>query len=494
MGLAYTLGLGNDEVYYAQFTARPDWSHFDHPGMMGWLGWLLGGWALPTQPFFVRLLPLLAGSINMLLMHRVGVLLSGSERVGVWSAVLFGTNVYAGVICGVFLMPDAAQSMFWLAALAVWLSGLKQGWRSPWHQTQHAVSLGLLLAAAMASKYHSAFLVAAILGHAVSPNAPRGAWRTAWLAALVASIGGVPTLLWNVREGWPTFRFHSARVMPESGLHPEWLLQEILGEFAYQSPPVFILIVLGLVAAVRGKLGRLGRVERSAVLWAALPLWLTFLAVALFRKTLPHWTGPAFLSLIPFGAMWLDRQHRSLPRGLVVAVGAHALVVLAALLHIRLGWGAPSQQQGLASAHADHTLDVYGWDQTTAAWQAFLTATHVDPHRTLLLSPGWFPTGHVAFSMGRPTGTAVAAIGSLNDVHQFAWWHVADSLDERIFDQVFFVSDARNRREPPQGCDWDVAGADPVLIIPIHRGGKVVNEIRIFRVTNWDGQRDLTTP
>ncbi len=32
---AYMVGLGNDEVYYWTYALYPDWSHFDHPPMIG---------------------------------------------------------------------------------------------------------------------------------------------------------------------------------------------------------------------------------------------------------------------------------------------------------------------------------------------------------------------------------------------------------------------------------------------------------------------------
>jgi hypothetical protein len=35
--LSYFLELGNDEVYYYTYALQPDWNHFDHPPMVGWL-------------------------------------------------------------------------------------------------------------------------------------------------------------------------------------------------------------------------------------------------------------------------------------------------------------------------------------------------------------------------------------------------------------------------------------------------------------------------
>jgi len=35
--IAQFIGLGNDEVYYFTYALFPDWSHFDHPPMVGWV-------------------------------------------------------------------------------------------------------------------------------------------------------------------------------------------------------------------------------------------------------------------------------------------------------------------------------------------------------------------------------------------------------------------------------------------------------------------------
>ena len=38
--LAAWMEFGNDEVYYWTYALYPDWSHFDHPPMVGWVSTL----------------------------------------------------------------------------------------------------------------------------------------------------------------------------------------------------------------------------------------------------------------------------------------------------------------------------------------------------------------------------------------------------------------------------------------------------------------------
>ena len=37
IALSFLLELGNDEVYYFTYAVQPDWNHFDHPPVVGWM-------------------------------------------------------------------------------------------------------------------------------------------------------------------------------------------------------------------------------------------------------------------------------------------------------------------------------------------------------------------------------------------------------------------------------------------------------------------------
>ena len=53
--LAALLEFGNDEVYYWTYALYPDWSHFDHPPMVGWVIQLFSLNLLFDSEFFIRL-------------------------------------------------------------------------------------------------------------------------------------------------------------------------------------------------------------------------------------------------------------------------------------------------------------------------------------------------------------------------------------------------------------------------------------------------------
>jgi 4-amino-4-deoxy-L-arabinose transferase-like glycosyltransferase len=116
--LAGWIELGTDEAYYWTFAKYPDWSYFDHPGMVGWVIQLFTFNLLFDSEFFMRLASVVFMTINTWVMYRIGKELK-DETTGLLAALLYTASIYAFVITGVFILPDTPMSLFWL--LAFWM-------------------------------------------------------------------------------------------------------------------------------------------------------------------------------------------------------------------------------------------------------------------------------------------------------------------------------------------------------------------------------------
>ena len=117
--LAGWMELGNDEVYYWAYAMFPDWSHFDHPGMVGWMIQLFSLNLLFDSEFFIRLPSLVFMTLNTWIIYRIGKELR-DEATGLRAALLYTASVYAFVITGVFIIPDTPLCFFWL--MAFWMA------------------------------------------------------------------------------------------------------------------------------------------------------------------------------------------------------------------------------------------------------------------------------------------------------------------------------------------------------------------------------------
>ena len=69
---ASLLELGNDEAYYWTYAIQPDWSHFDHPPMVGWLIRLSTLNLLWVNEISVRLGSILCAAISTIFIFKTG--------------------------------------------------------------------------------------------------------------------------------------------------------------------------------------------------------------------------------------------------------------------------------------------------------------------------------------------------------------------------------------------------------------------------------------
>lgn len=470
--LAMGLDLGNDEAYYRLYALYPDWSHFDHPAMLGWLTALMTGFSSAPSDMALRGLPLLCGTLSAWLVYKTGKAFGG-EKAGEFTVALHTASLYCSVITGTFLMPDAPQSVFWLATLCLAVQQLPKaqpGWGA-W------TTMGLLISGALLSKYHSAFLVVGIWAFC----ALRARWHFAsagfWWMNVLGALGLLPTLLWNQSNGWISFAFHGERVQPSQGLRFDFAAQEIAGEIAYQNPVVWFLVWAALIAAGRGRWRK--QPETALLLFTAIPLLTMFIGFSLFRRTLPHWTGPAYLTLLPLAgslaSSWGKRGHRLVWS----AIGLFAVTVVVGCAQIRTGILTPSTS--LEAAAQDVTLDLFGWEQAGDLWSDFMELEDLDPKSTALMSPGWFPAAHLDHYLAAPSGCRTYALGDLAAVHKFAWAHREwGTPDDSV--RCFLVTDSRNfaraevwrKAQLPQ-TSWRNVGT-------IERGGNPVKALFVLEV------------
>ena len=113
---ATSIELGNDEVYYWLYPKYPAWSYFDHPAMLTWVVRLLNAGKAPDVAWCLRLPALVFGTANIYLAFLLGTRLKNA-LCGYYAAMLYASSIYVSVICGIFILPDTAQSFFWMLAL-----------------------------------------------------------------------------------------------------------------------------------------------------------------------------------------------------------------------------------------------------------------------------------------------------------------------------------------------------------------------------------------
>jgi hypothetical protein len=492
--------LGNDEVYYWAYAAFPDWSHFDHPPMVGWVIQLFTLNLSLDSEVFIRLAAVVSAAVATWLMYLIGRRIGG-ERGGLFAAILHTSAVYGSVLAGVIILPDAPLVVFWLLSLWLLLEALPAGEIGP-RERRQVLAAGVAIGLALLSKYQGVFIGAGALLYVLLYDRrwlrEPALYGSIALAAVIAS----PILVWNLKNDFISFTYQSGRVTPGLSLRLDYLGTEIGGQILYQNPMTWVLIAVAVFAVARG--ARI--VERShlrILLLNALPLWLVFTGFSLFRSTLPHWTGPAYLPLIALaGAYWANRFGEPGKQGFAAVpwrlnASMILLVVMLAAVTVAIrfipeGYGRtePETRRG----ERDPTMDMFGMDQVRAGVEEVLArdvATGRVSAEAPLMSYRWFPAAHIDYYVARPLGRNFLAAGPLGAVHKY-WWINPRRAPLEVGGDAYYVAVSNWYAEPEERFGRLFESIEPPDTIRVEREGAHVKNAFVYRLRGYNGEPLVT--
>jgi len=152
---ASQIELGNDEVYYWTYALYPDWSHFDHPPMVGLVAQLFSLNQYLTDDFFLRLGSIVLSAASTWIIFKIGTKIKDS-RTGLYAAFLCTGSIYCSIISGFSLTPDAPLGFFWLLAIDAMIDFLPKELITS-TERRKITWFGIVAGMAMLSKYQGAF-------------------------------------------------------------------------------------------------------------------------------------------------------------------------------------------------------------------------------------------------------------------------------------------------------------------------------------------------
>ena len=198
-----TVGLGDDEAYYWDWSRRLDWSYYDHPPMVAWLigatTAMLGDTAFAVRLPFV-LLAVAGGALVLSLALR---LFPGQPRTAALAMCAFHC-VPIWSLAAVFAAPDMPMMVCWLALTLFGLRAFES------EQTRDWLVAGLVAGLGLLSKYTMILSVVGLFGWLASCTSGREQLRSKgpWLGVGVAGLVFLPVVVWNAERDWLSFAFH----------------------------------------------------------------------------------------------------------------------------------------------------------------------------------------------------------------------------------------------------------------------------------------------
>jgi hypothetical protein len=484
--VAATTGLGNDEVYYWTYSQHLQWNYFDHPPLVAVMIRLFtANLSLQGAEVFIRLGSIVSAALCTVLIFRATTRIH-SDRAGWLAACLYTTSLYASVIAGLFILPDSPQMVFWCWSLYL-LVRLFETPRSWLLWLLFGIAAGLCIM----SKVHGIFLW---FGLGLFIFVRRRDWLRLpqlYVAAALTPLIASPILVWNMANDFITYRFHSERVEVHGfRINGASFLLELGGEFFYNNPFNVAVLVSALLAWKRGRPDmRAGAL--SVFGFIALPMIVLLIGVSLFRTTFPHWSGPAYVALLPLSGVYLA----SLPGLRLPARVRGAFILIASVLVLGLGLiylypGTMGSRKANTLGHGDFTLDLRGWRDAGKTFAAFYrdeAAAGRMPADAPLVSHKWFPAAHLDYYFCRPLQVALIGLGSEADLHHYVWSNVW-RMPARGIDSAYAIV--------PSHLAYD-AGAvfgpyydriDSVSTISEFRAGRPTRSFTVYELRGWRGK------
>lgn len=280
-----------EEAYYWQFARHLDWSYLDHPGMVAWL--IASGTSMfGHTEFGVRCGAILCSGLAAWYLWRLAQLFF-HRQAALAAVMLFAALPYT-FISGYLMTPDAPLVLFWTAALYYLAVALRTSSSSSW------MAAGACLGLGMVSKYSIALLGAATIIFMIAHKPSRRQFASPWpyAAACLTALLFTPVIYWNATNGWASFAFQTSRRLEEP-----W-------EFGLPTLLVSVLCLITPTGMVAAAVALKSPAARSSsddgdfhALFLRIFLGLPLLVFTIFSLThIPklNWTGPSFITALPF--------------------------------------------------------------------------------------------------------------------------------------------------------------------------------------------------
>ncbi|MGJ4968437.1 glycosyltransferase family 39 protein [Bradyrhizobium sp. HKCCYLRH1073] len=384
-----------DEAYYWMWSKRLAGGYYDHPPMVAVvirLGTLIAG----DSELGVRLVSILLGLPMSYAVYRTAEILFGGVRVAATAALLLNVTLMAAV--GTLIVTPDAPLLVASSFVLFFCAKVLETGRGAWW-----LAVGAAVGAALLSKYTAMFFGAAILIWLVAVPKLRHWLASPWpyLGGLVAFALFAPVILWNADHQWVSFIKQLGRARVEA-VRPVYIAEIIPTQFAFATPLVFILGLMGLYGLARRRAGdAAARVLIEAMVWVIVAY---FVWHSLHARVEANWFAPVYPAFVVAAAAaahlvaWSAREQRTatfclrwaVPAGVVTFV---ALIVQAdtgllsgyrrdaTVRSVGVGWRPLAAEIEAARVRADASC-VLAMDYGTTAWLSFYL-----PPGTCVLQP-----------------------------------------------------------------------------------------------------------
>lgn len=412
------LELGNDESYYYTYAISPQLNYFDHPPMVGLLMRLTTLNLQFVNDITLRLGAIFSCALASLIIFNIGKTFF-TEEAGFYASLVYQCSIYTGIIAGFFILPDSLQLPFWCFSIFLQLKIIENKNDSllQW------LLLGFVIGIATLCKIHSLYLWVGFGLYIMIFNSKLLLNYKIYLSIFTTLICCLPILIWNIENNFITYTFHSKRVT-HTTLNVDAFIQELVGEILYQNPIIFFTIIGSIIFSVKLLKSKAKQSKSITLLFClSFPMILLFWGLSLFNDILPHWSGPAYISLIILCGFYFVTSAKKWLKKIPLFAGSLVLILFIITTLLANFYGSNfGKKDNLTYGEGCPTLDISGWKQMSIDFAKFIKEDSARKmNNPTLVINNWFPASQFELYTSKHCGLPVVAIGNLENVHQFAW-------------------------------------------------------------------------
>lgn len=479
--LAGIMELGNDESYYWLYSKQLQWNYFDHPPLVA-IGIRIFTFnlLLEEQELFVRLSSIVSCMLASWFVYKAVTQIS-TARAGWFAVILYNISFYTSLVGGVLVMPDSPQLLWWTFSMwmlaRIWTND--RDWKS-W------LLLGLGSGLCIMSKVHGIFIWTGIGMFAVFSGREWLRQPRFYAALLLAVLIASPLLFWNIHYDFITWRFHSERVdIAQSIQKKDSFWMELLGQILINNPINFALMMMAVYASwtQRGATHPVIKLYH----YIGVPMAAVFLFISIFRDIWPHWSGPAYTTLIPVTAIWLaDRSRLMFPLSLRWGTILFILFTISWPLAVEFYPGTFGSKDHLQQGKGDVSLDRYGWEEAGEDFVAFYSSEQAlgkMPADAPVVCSSWWGA-HFEYYFCNPADIPVIGLGRISDLHQYSWLN-EKRLAQANLQQAYCILASIEYAEKEHRLYDYYDKVELARTIPIYRNGKLAQLFYVYRLSGW---------
>jgi len=472
--LSSFLNLGNDESYYLSFAQQLQINYFDHPPIVAlWIRFFTANLVLQDHLFFIRLGSLVACALSSFFIYKTITAIS-TAGAGFAGVFLYNISLYASITAGLFIFPDTPQMVFWTASMYFVTQILRNDEKLlPW------VLFGACAGLSIMSKVHAVFLWGGVFLYAVFYRRSWFSNKWFYLSATITAVIISPILIWNIQYDFITFRFHGERVVvnEKSGFNFMGLLRETVGQFVINNPFTVGLIAVFFTKKYNSNVNSAVKVFKLM----GIPLLIVIFFLSMFRTTLPHWSGPAYVSLLPIAAIGLSEM--SLIKFKIFYRSAFSYTIILFILiaaAVNFYPGTFSNEVGTALGKTDISLDAFGWKEGGEKFAAIYKARNTSSKHPMVCNTWW--GAHDEYYFARPLDIKMIGLGSVLDIHHYAWRLKYDTANIKM-DTAYAIVHSYDYFDAKKAFATYYSKIDSIATIPIVRNKKLAYNFYVYELT-----------